>query len=67
MEEYAEKLIRQHCMRMAGNKFREIMFFGNYVPQRRNTEGIIPDLSIKLQDHMVVRIIDDRWIKYRRN
>ena len=65
MPEYAEKLIRRHCMRMLGNQFKLAM--KSFVPQRRELERIIPDLTTELTDKMVVRVITDKWIVDRLN
>ena len=66
MEEYAERLIKRHTIRMLGDDFKLAM--KTFTLQRRELERIIPDLIVELpRSYMVVRVIKDNWIEDRIN
>lgn len=67
MPEYAEKLIKRHCMIYLGRVFTEAMNAFRFVPQRRCLEPLSKEMLTDIPAKFCWIFITNDWIEKRSN
>lgn len=67
MFEYAQRLIKRHCMILNGKLHQEIMIQFKFVPQTKALGELVMDNTADFPCLDVVMFITNRWVEDRVN